>query len=238
MRPVLDRKQTLAILVILALAASLWLSAALNRAFTDALVFSKAFVDAHPVASVLAFVGLAALSAMFVLFSSIVTVPVAVYAWGQTQTLLLLPAGWFIGAMLLYFIGRRFGRRAVTYFVSAAAVDRWSRLVTLEMSLASVALLKLALPSEAPSFALGVPLPVAQVRDRSRAVRASIRRLGGLSGRGADRRAARLVRAARAGRFPGRGNGHGRHFAAPPARVARWAAPMSAIDTARASACR
>lgn len=156
MRPVLDRKQTLAILVILALAASLWLSAALNRAFTDALVFSKAFVDAHPVASVLAFVGLATLSAMFVLFSSIVTVPVAVYAWGQTQTLLLLLAGWFIGAMLLYFIGRRFGRWAVTYFVSAAAVDRWSRLVTLEMSLASVALLKLALPSEAPSFALGV----------------------------------------------------------------------------------
>ncbi|MBE0549853.1 MAG: VTT domain-containing protein [Rubrivivax sp.] len=158
----LDRKQLLVVLVILALAASLWLSAALNRAFTDALLFSKAFVEAHPVASVLAFVALAAVSAMLVLFSSLVTVPVAVYAWGQAQTLLLLLLGWFIGAMLAYFIGRRFGRSAVVYFVSPAALDHWGQRLVTELNVMSVVLLKLALPSEAPSFALGIvryPLP-------------------------------------------------------------------------------
>lgn len=157
-----DRRHALALLVIFALAGSLWLSATLNRAFADALLFSKAFVDGYPVASMVAFVALAAVSAMFVLFSSIVTVPVAVFAWGQMQTLFLLVLGWFIGAMLAYFIGRRFGRRAAEYFVSPAALDRYGRLVVTELSVMSVVLLKLALPSEVPSFALGIvryPLP-------------------------------------------------------------------------------
>lgn len=158
----LNRKHLLALLAILALAASLWLSVTLNRAFTDTLLLSKAFVEEHPVASMIGFVALAAVSAMFVLFSSIVTVPVAVFAWGQTQTLLLLMLGWFIGAMLAYFIGRRLGRRVAEYFVAPATLDHWGHLVTKELSVMSVVLLKLALPSEGPSFALGLmryPMP-------------------------------------------------------------------------------
>lgn len=158
----LNRKHLLTLLALLALAASLWLSASLNRVFTDTLLFSKALVDEYPVASMIGFVALAAVSAMFMLFSSIVTVPVAVFAWGQTQTLFLLMLGWFIGAMLAYFIGRRLGRRVAEYFVSPATLDRWGQLVTMELSVMSVVLLKLALPSEGPSFALGLvryPLP-------------------------------------------------------------------------------
>lgn len=154
------RRHALLVAVIAATVTVLWLSATLQAAFIEALKLSKAFIELHPLASRLAFVVLAALSAMLVLFSSVALVPAAVYAWGPQQTLLLL--GWFIGAMLAYAIGRRFGRRVTEYFVAAGTLDRYGHLLSAQMSVAEVALLKLALPSEMPSFALGIvryPLP-------------------------------------------------------------------------------
>lgn len=141
---------------IVALAALLWASASLQSAFIGALQFSKDYVESQPLVSRLAFVALAAFSAMMVLFSSIALVPVAVYAWGQGETLLLLTGGWFIGANLAYLIGRRLGRGVTLFFVPAATLDHYAQLLSVRMSVAEVALLKLALPSEMPSFALGI----------------------------------------------------------------------------------
>lgn len=149
-------RQTLLAAAIIAVAALLWASASLQSAFIGALQFSKDFVESQPLASRLAFVALAAISAMLVLFSSIALVPVAVYAWGQGETLLLLTGGWFIGANLAYLIGRRLGRRATLFFVPAETLDHYAQLLSVRMSVAEVALLKLALPSEMPSFALGI----------------------------------------------------------------------------------
>jgi uncharacterized membrane protein YdjX (TVP38/TMEM64 family) len=156
------RRHALLIATIVAAVALLWLSASLQSAFLEALQLSKEYLARHPVASRLAFVVLAALSALLVLFSSVALVPVAVHAWGQGETVLLLLCGWFIGAHLAYFIGRRFGRRVTEYFVAARTLDRYGQLLSRQMSVAEVALLKLALPSEMSSFALGIiryPLP-------------------------------------------------------------------------------
>ncbi|MBS3911569.1 MAG: hypothetical protein KGZ70_07025 [Hydrogenophaga sp.] len=150
------RRQVLLAAVIIALAALLWASASLHATFIDALQFSKDYVESQPLVSRLAFVVLAALSAMLVLFSSIAVVPVAVYAWGQGETLLLLTGGWFLGANLAYLIGHLFGRRATLFFVPAETLDHYAELLSVRMSVAEVALLKLALPSEMPSFALGI----------------------------------------------------------------------------------
>ena len=64
----------------------------------------------HPVAGVLAFTGLAAMSAMFAFFSSAVVVPVGVQNWGGLLTGVLLWVGWLIGGATSYAI--RPGRRA------------------------------------------------------------------------------------------------------------------------------
>lgn len=150
------RRHALMLAAIVAAAALLWLSTTLQSAFIEALQFSKGYIDRYPLASRLAFVALAAFSAMLVLFSSVALVPVAVHAWGPQQTLPLLLIGWLIGAGLAYLIGRRFGRRVTEYFVAAEALDRYGHLLTARMSVAEVAALKLALPSEIPSFALGI----------------------------------------------------------------------------------
>jgi uncharacterized membrane protein YdjX (TVP38/TMEM64 family) len=156
------RRHALLLAAIVSTVALLWLSASLQAAFLEALQVSKNTIARHPVASRLAFVALAAFSAMLVLFSSVALVPLAVYAWGPIETVLLLMGGWFIGAHLAYFIGRRYGRRVTEYFVASRTLERYGRLLSVQMSVAEVALLKLALPSEMSSFALGIiryPLP-------------------------------------------------------------------------------
>jgi uncharacterized membrane protein YdjX (TVP38/TMEM64 family) len=156
------RRHALLVAVIVAMVALVWLSASLQAAFLEALQLSKGLIDRHPLASRAAFIALAALSAILMLFSSVALVPIAVYAWGQQQTLLLLMLGWFLGGNLAYLIGRRFGRGVTEYFVAAATLDRYGHLLSARMSVTEVALLKLSLPSEMTSFALGIvryPLP-------------------------------------------------------------------------------
>ena len=150
------RRHALLAAAIVAAVAMLWLSAVLQVAFLDALQFSSDVIARHPVASRLAFVALAAFSALLVLFSSIALVPVAVYAWGQSETVLLMMTGWFVGASLAYGVGRAWGRRAAEYFVSAQTLDCYRQLLSTQMSVAEVAILKLALPSEVTSLALGI----------------------------------------------------------------------------------
>jgi len=150
------RRLVLLAATLVAAVAVLWLSAALQAAVFDALQFSKDYIVRHPVASRAAFVALAACSAMLFLFSSVALVPIAVHAWGQFETMVLLAAGWFIGGNAAYFVGRRFGRRAAVYFVAAPALDRYGRLLSARMSMVEVTLIKLALPSEVTSLALGI----------------------------------------------------------------------------------
>ena len=149
------RRHVLLAATLVAVVAMLWLSAALQAAFFDALQFSKDLIERHPVASRAAFVVLAASSALLVLFSSVARVPIAVHAWGQLETLVLLTAGWFAGGTLAYFVGSRVGRRATEYFVAAPTLERYGRLLS-AMGMVEVTLLRLALPSEATSLVLGV----------------------------------------------------------------------------------
>jgi len=150
------RRQVLLAATIVAVVAVLWLSAALHAAVVDALEFSKDYAERHPLASRAAFVALAAGSALLFLFSSLALVPIAVHAWGQFETLAWLATGWFIGGNIAYFIGRRFGRRAAEVFVDASALDRYGRLLSSRLSIVEVTLIKLALPSEVTSLALGI----------------------------------------------------------------------------------
>jgi len=156
------RRYLLLALLMVAGAGVLWGSALLQAYVIEALEFSKAFVEQHPAASRAAFITLAAFSAVMVMFSSVALVPVAVYAWGAGETLFLLTAGWLIGGGVAYSIGRLYGRRVSEYFVEAATLERYGHLFSVRMSVAEVTLIKLSLPSEVPSFALGIlryPVP-------------------------------------------------------------------------------
>jgi uncharacterized membrane protein YdjX (TVP38/TMEM64 family) len=112
-------------------------------------------ITGHPLAGALAFTILAAASAMLAFFSSVVLVPVAVQAWGQTVTLLLLWAGWLLGGMGGYGIGRWLGRPLVRTLAGGERLARYQQLVTRHAPFPMVLLLQLALPTEVPGYLLG-----------------------------------------------------------------------------------
>ena len=142
--------------VITLLVFFLWLFSDFFEVISKALVFSKASIELHPVASIYIFLALSILSAVSIFFTSIITIPLAVFAWGEIATIALLMAGWFIGAMILYGLGRFLGRQIIEYFISAAKINKYGSLITREMKMLDIVLIKLALPSEAPSFFLGI----------------------------------------------------------------------------------
>ncbi|HEX6670394.1 MAG TPA: VTT domain-containing protein [Gemmatimonadales bacterium] len=102
------------------------------------------------------FVLLAALSAMVAFLSSAVLIPVAVYVWGPGVCFLLLWAGWFLGGVAAYAIGRYFGRPIVRRLVRPAALERQERWARSRRSLGAILLLQLAVPTDLAGYAFGL----------------------------------------------------------------------------------
>jgi uncharacterized membrane protein YdjX (TVP38/TMEM64 family) len=102
------------------------------------------------------FVLWSAFSAMVTFVSSGVLVPVAVYAWGVPASVGLLCAGWLLGGVGAYGVGRYLGRPVVGTLASAEALARSERWVSRRSSFGLVVLFQLALPSEVPGYVLGL----------------------------------------------------------------------------------
>ncbi len=112
-------------------------------------------VRRHPVAGMLTFVALAAVSAVLAFFSSAVVVPVGVKAWGEAWTFVLLWIGWLLGGGATYLIGRYLGRGAIRLLVAEERVAYYEKRVGRRLRFPMVLLFQLALPSEIPGYVLG-----------------------------------------------------------------------------------
>lgn len=104
----------------------------------------------------LLFVFAAALSAMLVLFSGAALVPIGVAVWGEAVCLLLLWAGWFLGGLATYAIGRYLGRPAVRWIVSPEAFKRYEARIPANSTFLSALLLQLTLPSDVVGYFFGL----------------------------------------------------------------------------------
>ena len=122
----------------------------------EALSHTDRLIDAHPRWGALAFMFLAAVSAMFAFFSSAVLVPVAVSAWGTTACVLLLWAGWVFGGACTYAVGRSAGRPIAAKLSSKEAVARYENWISRHTPIWVVFLFQAGLPSEVPGYLLGV----------------------------------------------------------------------------------
>src|SRR5690242_13738197 len=89
-------------LVIGAIAAS----DALHSFLLGILSESKEVIERYPTAGGLLFVLCAALSAMLAFVSVAVIVPIAVFTWGASVSMLLLWVGWILGGALSFAAGR------------------------------------------------------------------------------------------------------------------------------------
>jgi uncharacterized membrane protein YdjX (TVP38/TMEM64 family) len=138
--------------VILLLLASRGLHATLLHVLDAA----ESLAGEHPVWAAALVVLFCALAAMLVFVSSWLVVPLAVYTWGPLTALGLLWAGWLLGGVLAYSIGRFLGRPAVRRLASTTLLDRYEDRVTHRTPFGFVVLFQLALPSEVPGYLLGL----------------------------------------------------------------------------------
>lgn len=131
-------------------------SDALHEALIGVLEASRGIIAEHPVAGVLVFIALSALSAMAGFVSSAVLVPAAVYAWGAPLTMLMLWIGWLVGGVTAYSLAYFFGRPVLRLLVPAATLSRYQSVLEKRPPFSAVLLFQLALPSEIPGYLLGL----------------------------------------------------------------------------------
>jgi uncharacterized membrane protein YdjX (TVP38/TMEM64 family) len=146
-----------AILALLCIAlAAIAASDTLHASLLELLGASKSVILEHPAQGALLFVLLAAVSAMFAFVSMAIIAPVAVFAWGQPLSMLLLWIGWILGGVAAYGVARLLGRSVVGWLTGNAALRRLEKLVHRNAPFSLVLLFQLALPSEIPGYVLGL----------------------------------------------------------------------------------
>lgn len=149
-------KRAAILLVLCAILAGIAASSDLHEALMDVLAATEDIIGQHPIAGAVAFVVLAALSAVFTFVSIAVVAPAAVFAWGPTASIALLWSGWILGGAATYGIGRFFGRAVVRWLTADEALRRLESRIPDNAPLWLITLVQLALPSEIPGYVLGL----------------------------------------------------------------------------------
>jgi uncharacterized membrane protein YdjX (TVP38/TMEM64 family) len=144
------------VVMVLFLAGIAASSSDLHHRIVHLIEASEPLITDHPVAGAFLFIGLAALSAVLVFFSSVVLVPFGVHAYGEAACFLLLWTGWFLGGALAYAIGRGVGWPLARWFLSPRVAAEYRARLPASRPFLTVLLLQLALPSEAAGYLCGL----------------------------------------------------------------------------------
>jgi uncharacterized membrane protein YdjX (TVP38/TMEM64 family) len=113
------------------------------------------WIEQHSVTGALVYVLAGAASVVLLPFSSLPLVPLAARIWGVWIAGALSAAGWWIGALLAFWIAR-LARPSLDRFVSLSALDRLERSIPPDVGFATIVALRLVLPVDVTSFALGL----------------------------------------------------------------------------------
>jgi uncharacterized membrane protein YdjX (TVP38/TMEM64 family) len=146
-----------ALLAVLCIAlAAVAASGTLHAALLDVLAAGRDVIVKYPAQGALLFVLLAAISAMFAFVSIAILVPVAVFAWGEPLSMVLLWVGWNLGGAIAYGIARFLGRRVVHWLTAVTALNRLEHRIRSDTPFSLILMFQLGLPSEIPGYLLGL----------------------------------------------------------------------------------
>lgn len=151
----LARRLPILIIGIVILALLAW-SEEIHQQVVRLIALAEPVINSSPLLGSLLFVVLAAVSAMLVFFSGVLLVPVGIAAWGPLVCFLLLWAGWFLGGVITYLVGRRWGRPAVLRLVSAEKLARYENRIPPASSFVTALLTQLVLPSDISGYFFGL----------------------------------------------------------------------------------
>ncbi len=140
----------------LAVVALISASAPLHSFVTGLIAYAQPAIDAHPIWGAVVFMALAAASSMLMFVSSVALVPLGVGAWGAPATVFLFWAGWFIGGVVTFAIGRNLGQPIVRRLLSAQQFERYGHIAAPNAPFATVLLIQLAVPSDVAGYFFGI----------------------------------------------------------------------------------
>jgi len=88
--------------------------------------------------------------------SALPLLPAAVGLWGPNMAAVLSTVGWFVGAGIDYELARRYGKKLVEKIVSIETIERFTARISVKYSFTNLLFLRLLLPVDIVSYALGL----------------------------------------------------------------------------------
>ncbi|HAS84602.1 MAG TPA: hypothetical protein DCS23_00805 [Candidatus Yonathbacteria bacterium] len=151
----MNKRLILFLCIAIIIAFLFWYSSVLQSAFYTIAGYLNTLAVENELLAIFVFVLTSALAALISPLTNIPLVPIATLIWGPIPTIIFLLAGWLIGDIIAYLIGRYYGYKVVSYFVSKEKVDDWSSMVKKHTTFSTALLLRVALPAEL-GYAFGI----------------------------------------------------------------------------------
>jgi uncharacterized membrane protein YdjX (TVP38/TMEM64 family) len=153
---VLRHRRLVVVVVAVLLAALLAASGEIHRQIVSLLALAEPVFAAHPVWGAVIFTGLSALGAILVFVSSWLLVPIGVQAWGPVWCFVLLWAGWFLGGLVTYSVGRHFGRPMVRRLLPEPIITRYEGRIPAGGRFLPALLVTVSVPSDIAGYFFGL----------------------------------------------------------------------------------
>ncbi len=113
-------------------------------------------IDEHTILAAGAFTGIMFLTTVVAPLTSLPLVPLVSPVFGPFVTGILAIVGWTFGAVVAFLIARYAGRPILGKFVSLQSLDRYERLIPREARFLTVFALRMIIPVDVLSYALGI----------------------------------------------------------------------------------
>lgn len=123
--------------------------------YRDKIRLIEPWVEQHEVLGAVIYVLAGMASVVLLPLSSLPLLPLAVSVWGVWMAGALSAAGWWLGALVAFWMAR-VARSSLDRFVSLAALDKFERSIPPDLGFAGIVVLRLLLPVDVTSFALGL----------------------------------------------------------------------------------
>ena len=133
-----------------------WSSVSVQNIFYEAVFSVEQYSLQNEYLVMVAFIALAALSALLSPFSSAPFVPVGVILWGNLATAIFLFLGWITGEILAYFIGYYIGYPLVNQLISPEKISYFKSKIPKGSDFLLVLLFRFSMPAEIPGYVLGI----------------------------------------------------------------------------------
>jgi uncharacterized membrane protein YdjX (TVP38/TMEM64 family) len=115
-----------------------------------------ALVAGHAVVGMLIYIGLAALTTVVAPLSSAPLIPLAGSVWGPIATAIASIIGWLLGSVIAFMLARKYGKSIVERLAPNADLDAWQKRIPERNLFWTIVLLRMAVPVDALSYALGL----------------------------------------------------------------------------------